>query len=97
MKKVQVSKAVNIRDVTGVSVTTFTNTWMLIVGIILCIAIIGIPFLIAYYLTRATLLNVEYAGGGIGFDIKWFSMNECQEYQKALFLAKDKVFEGDNG
>ena len=54
--------------------------------------IIGIINIILYFFKRITLLRIEYAGGSIGFDIKWFSEQENLEYQKALFLAKDKIF-----
>jgi hypothetical protein len=57
--------------------------------------VFGVGLFISYHLTRVTLLKIEYAGGAIGFDIKWFPMEESQQYQKSLFLAKDKIFEGE--
>lgn len=57
--------------------------------------IAGIISFILYFFNRITLLKIEYAGGAIGFDIKWFSEQESLEYQKSLFLAKDKILEGE--
>ena len=111
LHKVKVSKVVNIRDVTGASVTHVMPIYLLILGGLALLAglallfptggigtIIGVLvaalFGAAFYFKRVTLLKIEYAGGEIGFDIKWFSNAECTDYQKQLFLAKDKIFEG---
>jgi hypothetical protein len=50
----------------------------------------GVSFF-AFYLTSKKVLKLEYAGGGIGFNIKWFSVEERKIYQKQLRLARDKV------
>jgi hypothetical protein len=48
---------------------------------------------VIHHFTRITLLKVEYAGGAIGFDIRWFDNKECNQYQKQLRLAKDRAVE----
>jgi hypothetical protein len=63
------------------------------IGVSTPLALVGGAFLLAFYLTRINLLKVEYAGGVIGFDIRWFPMEECDWFQKQLRLAKDRAVE----
>jgi hypothetical protein len=123
IRKMQESKTVDLKDVTGTSVTFVSNPWMPLLGgfisffsfvLLMIVAVggvydqglavmfiiggvlgllIGISFIIAYFMTRINLLKVEYAGGCIGFDIRWFPMQEAETYQKQLRLAKDKAIE----
>jgi hypothetical protein len=108
LRKKKVSSAVNIRDVTGVSVTYIApihyfifGSIALLIGLILAttsvwiflagLAISAVNFLL-YFFKRVTLLKIQYAGGAIGFDVKWFPEAESLAYQKSLFLVKDKIF-----
>lgn len=121
IKKMAESKVVDVKDVTGTSVATYSPTWRLILGIIISIVIFVflIPMMsitikgsalvtllyllisimplalgIAGYISRrVTLLKIEYAGGCIGFNIRWFPMEESTYYQKQLRIAKDKAIE----
>ena len=106
--KTKVSSAVNIRDVTGVKVAYFSPIHHIIAGILSLLAgmilfsfsgwllllglIVAAGNFAMFALKRVTLLTIEYAGGAIGFDVKWFSEEESVVYQKSLFLAKDKIF-----
>jgi hypothetical protein len=109
LHRTKVSTAVNIRDVTGVSVTNVSPIHYIILGVILVLAglvligvsgwlllaglVLGAVNFLLYFLKRITLLKIQYAGGVIGFDIKWFPDEESLTYQRALFLTKDKMFE----
>jgi hypothetical protein len=55
-----------------------------VVGIILFIL-----FLVIYYLRKETILFVEYAGGYIGFSVKWIEYAEQENFIKQIHLAKD--------
>ncbi len=49
---------------------------------------------LAYYVhSKKTLLAIQFAGGEIGFDIRWFSEKEIADFQKQLRLAKDRAIE----
>ena len=73
-----------------------------LLGIILGVALAGILFgigfiasvinFLLYFFKRQTMLKIQYAGGAIGFNIKWFPEAESLSYQKMLFLAKDRIF-----
>jgi len=136
IRKMQESKTVDLKDVTGTSVTYLENTWMKILGKILLVIygiallqligfiffnafavpvedldinpatgivalavplfplfIIGVVLMIRYNMSKINILQIEYAGGCIGFDINWFPTSESTEYQKQLRLAKDKAIE----
>lgn len=56
-------------------------------------AVIAILLLIAYALTMQKIIVINYSGGWISFDAKKFTMSEIEDFQKALFLAKDKANE----
>lgn len=54
-----------------------------------------IPIILAYvflyFKNKISLISIQYAGGEIAFDIRWFSQNEIDNFQKQLRLAKDNV------
>ena len=77
-----------ILAVIGIVLAPFTAGIGLLIGWVLA----ALCFL-RYFFKRVTLLKVQYAGGAIGFDVKWFSVEESLTYQKSIFLAKDKIFE----
>ena len=55
-----------------------------------------IPVLICFFLYLAkkkSIVVIQYAGGVIGFDKRWFTEQEVEQFQKQLFLAKDKAIE----
>ena len=62
-------------------------------------AAIGILFLVfaimsfaAYFSKRTTLLSIEYAGGNVEFDIKWFAAHEQDNFIRNIHLVKDKLY-----
>lgn len=76
----KVSKAVDIEDVTGVGITYVSLIPFLLSAF----------FIYLYFSNKRNILGIEYAGGKIGFDVKWFSSKEGEDYQKVLFNTKDK-------
>lgn len=46
-----------------------------------------------YYKSRHSLIVIQYAGGEIGYELKWFGNQEIELFQKQLRLAKDKSIE----
>ena len=51
--------------------------------------ITGILLVIAFFMQQKTIFEISYAGGGIGFDVRWHSQNEPIVFQKILRQAKD--------
>lgn len=101
------SRVVDLRDVTGTGFDSFVdNGWLfwgignIVLGILLLWKIIGIPlFLFAiyciyrYYKSKHSFIVIQYAGGEIGYELKWFGNQEIELFQKQLRLAKDKSIE----
>lgn len=58
--------------------------------IILLFALASIPFFIINVLQRRTLFQIEYAGGKIGFDVKWLNPQESMYFQRQIHLIKAK-------
>lgn len=46
-----------------------------------------------YYKSKISLITIQYAGGEIGFDQRWFTYQEIEQFQKQLRIAKDKAIE----
>ena len=46
-----------------------------------------------YYDNKLSLISIQYAGGEIAFDIRWFSRQEINNFHQQLRLAKDKSVE----
>lgn len=49
--------------------------------------------ILMYYMTKKSLLTINYAGGNIAFDISWYSRDESENFQKMLRQAKDAAVE----
>lgn len=70
-------------------------------GIIILLLLLVVFFPIfcffMYQRSKVSLITIQYAGGEIGFDKKWFNKQELELFEKQLRIAKDKVIEeGDN-
>lgn len=104
------SRVVDLRDVTGTGFDSFVdNGWLYlgignaVLSILLLIVIIGIPLGIfaiycfyRYYKSKHSFIIIQYAGGEIGYELKWFGNQEIELFQKQLRLAKDKSIEKEN-
>lgn len=69
---------------------SFDSTWF-IYGAILVVA--AIFFFVLYRISRTNILQIEFAGGIIAFDVKFYSQSECENFQRKLRQAKDKAVE----
>lgn len=49
-----------------------------------------------YQRSKVSLITIQYAGGEIGFDKKWFTQQEIDLFQKQIRLAKDKAIEASD-
>ena len=54
------------------------------------IMILGALALVRYYLSRDTLFIITFPGGSFGFDTKWYSIADIQDFQRQLHLIKDQ-------
>lgn len=52
---------------------------------------VGLAFLIVYACLQHTLFEISFAGGGIAFNVHWFSAEEAQFFQKNIKLISDAV------
>lgn len=67
-----------------------------IFAILLLLPIFLVLFLIIKWidvLKNKSYVVIQYAGGEIAFDVKWFGKNEIDVFQKELRVAKDKAVE----
>ena len=54
-----------------------------------CIFLIALGFYIMYSTKKRTLFEISFAGGGIAFNVVWFSAREAQNFQNALKRTSD--------
>ena len=56
--------------------------------------ILAFFWFILYFATRLSIFYIEYAGGKIGTQARWYSRSDIEEFQKALSRAIDAKFIG---
>lgn len=49
-----------------------------------------------YQKSKYTFFYIQHAGGVIGLDKDWYTDDEIEQFQKLLYLAKDKALEKSN-
>ncbi len=54
------------------------------------LAILGLVYIILYFVVRKVYFIIEYAGGSIMFDAKSIGVADVQAFQKLIYKAKDK-------
>lgn len=59
--------------------------------------LIGACLIISYFLNRSTVFEISFPGGGFSFNVKWYPIEDIQEFQRQLHLAKDKANYGKVG
>ena len=59
--------------------------------------ILAFFWFVLYFATRLSIFYIEYAGGKIGTQARWYSRDEIYEFQKALSRAVDAKFMGSGG
>ena len=55
--------------------------------------ILSVVFYYLYFKSKSSIISIQYAGGEIAFNIKWFSQQEIDDFQRQLRLAKDMALE----
>jgi hypothetical protein len=98
-------KVVSIRDITGTSTFQQDNVGLLVVAGLLgafsfvaagstslqvVLAAFAVCCAVAAFLCRKRFFVVEYAGGAIATDCRWYTSDEVDAFQKAISLQKDK-------
>lgn len=68
---------------------------MAALGLLVMLALFvgGVVQLIRFFIKRLTLCEINFAGGRIAFDVKWYPEADAQDFQRQLRLAKDNVAE----
>lgn len=57
------------------------------------LAAAALVFFIRYFISRQTLFQVSFPGGGFAFDIKYYPISDIRDFQRQLHLLKDHVKE----
>lgn len=60
-----------------------------------CLAFLGaaILFYISYFVTRISVFQVCFPGGGFGFNVRWYPISDIRDFQRQLDLLKDHLKE----
>lgn len=58
---------------------------------ILILIVVGIVLICKYFLQKTTIFKIDYAGGNIGFDMRFITSDEAVKFQKDLRTCKDNV------
>lgn len=53
--------------------------------------VIAVVFFVRYAMTKKTVFEVAFAGGGFGLDMRWMSPEESANFQKAIKMVGDEV------
>lgn len=75
----------------GVSILYF-----LFVLILLLLVIFPIFCFFMYQRSKVSMITIQYAGGEIGFDKKWFTQQEIDLFEKQIRVAKDRAIEASD-
>lgn len=98
---------VNVKDITGTKITSFSPFGFLITSIIsLLLSLLtsfelpdlmyyaiplAIVFFILFFSLKKKFLRIEYAGGSINFSVKKYGMQNIQAFQKSIHSVKDYI------
>lgn len=53
--------------------------------------LVGACLIISYFLNRSTVFEISFPGGGFTFNVKWYPIEDMREFQRQLYLVKDKA------
>jgi predicted Zn-ribbon and HTH transcriptional regulator len=67
----------------------YTEVGLLSVVIGVAVAVVLVT---QYFMKRRLLMNIEYAGGNIAYDVSWFQTGEQDIFIRNIHLAKDKIY-----
>lgn len=69
---------------------------VIFIPIILLIVIFPIFCFFMYHRSKVSMITIQYAGGEIGFDKKWFTQQEIDLFEKQIRVAKDRAIEASD-
>ena len=55
---------------------------------------LGVVFLIAYIAGRNAIFEIAFPGGSVSFETRWHSPESLREFQRQIYLAKDRLKAG---
>lgn len=65
-------------------------------GFIIILLVFAMFCFFMYQRSKVSMITIQYAGGEIGFDKKWFTQQEIDLFEKQIRLAKDKAVEASD-
>lgn len=103
---VQGSKDVLVKDITGTSFSETNLVPLLILGVMFSLGalaysrdsfmgpltmIVSIFCIGFYFLGRRRMFRIDYPGGAIGTDARWYNQEQLQDFQKHISLIKERI------
>ncbi|MDR0862867.1 MAG: SHOCT domain-containing protein [Oscillospiraceae bacterium] len=76
-------------DAIGLLDSTFATILLVVVALAEIAAIVYI--IIRFVAKRDDIFEIQFAGGKIAFNVKWYGKSEVDEFQRQLRLAKDSA------
>lgn len=61
--------------------------------VVVALLVVAVVFFIEYIVNRQTLFFVSFPGGSFGFDMRYYSVADARNFQRQLYLQKDKLRE----
>lgn len=65
-------------------------------GFIIILLVFAMFCFFMYQRSKVSMITIQYAGGEIGFDKKWYTQQEIDLFEKQIRLAKDKAVEASD-
>lgn len=93
---------VNIEDISYTEFSHVRHIGLLIPAILLTLAAIplpnavffaALPFYIMYFIMRSSCFVIAFSGGSFVFNIHLYPIEDIQDFQRQLYLLKDKIRE----
>ena len=53
--------------------------------------LIGVTCLLVYFMTKKRFFIVDYSGGGLAAECRWYSQSEIDEFQRLISIEKDRI------
>ena len=79
----------------GLTEEAYNTIIVIMIGIIPVLFFFMILYFIIYLVSKIHVLAVQYNGSEMGFDMAYFTMEEIDDFQRNLRIAKDKTIENN--
>ncbi len=60
-------------------------------GIFLAGLVLGVCMIAGFFILKKSFLEIQYAGGRIRFSVKKYKMKDVREFQRRIYLNKDRL------